>query len=163
LTQLFVNVSWGYLRYGPYPKDASISVLVAFSSITILLACIALFDALRSSAPRWVATVLLAPLALFALMHLAQVVSYGLGYLTMTPMGVFSLGVYFRPQLLVRQIAGVPMGWMAPDWTLGDSFVEGAKWCIMLVIAVWLSTSQLAAWWQAKKALAVVRRAGLSA
>jgi hypothetical protein len=46
---------------------------------------------------------------------------------------------------------------------LGDSFVEGAKWCIMLVIAVWLSTSQLAAWWQAKKALAVVRRAGLSA
>jgi hypothetical protein len=154
VTQLFVNVSWAYLRYGAYPKDVSVVVLVAFSSIAILLACIRLFEALRSSAPKWVAAILLAPLALFALMHLAQVTSYGLGFSRMTPLDVFSLGVYFRPQLLVRHIAGVPMTWMAPDWTLGAMLVEGAKWCIILGIAVWLSISQLAAWWRGKKASA---------
>jgi hypothetical protein len=151
VTQLFVKVSWGYLRYGPYPKEVSVAVLAAFSSIAILLACIPLFDALRSSTPRWVATIFVAPLALFALMHLAQVVGYGLGFWSITPMEVVSLAVYFRPQLLLRQIAGVPMGWLAPNWTLGDSLVEGAKWCILLGIAVWLSISQLAAWRRGKK------------
>src|SRR5437660_8079553 len=80
VTQLFVHLSTAYLRYGAYPKDVSVVVLVAFSSIAILLACVPLFDALRSSAPKWVAEILLAPLALFALMHLAEAVRYELGF-----------------------------------------------------------------------------------
>jgi hypothetical protein len=154
VTQLFANLSWGYLRYGPYPKDVSAVVLVAFSSMAILLACIPLFDALRSSAPRWVAAIFLAPLALFALMHLAQVASYGLGFSRMTPLEVFSLGIYFRPQPLIKHIAGFSLSWLAPNWTLGDSLVEGAKWCIILGIAVWLSISQVATWRRGKQASA---------
>jgi len=47
--QFFIEVSTACLRYGPSPMIGAAIVLVAFSSITILLACIPLFDALRSS------------------------------------------------------------------------------------------------------------------
>jgi hypothetical protein len=144
-TQLFGQVSWAYLRYGAYPKDISVVVLAAFSSITILLACVPLFEALRSSAPKAVAAILVVPLALFALMHLAQIFSERVGVSGMTPMQAFSLAVYFRPQLLVRQIAGLSTSGIAPDTRYGDFLMEAAKWCIVVGIAVWLSFAQLAA------------------
>jgi hypothetical protein len=153
VTQLFVELSTGYLRYGAYPKDISVVVLVAFSSIAILLACIPLFDALRSSGPKRVAAILLAPLALFAVMHLGQAVRYGLGISSMTPLDVYYLGVYFRPHLLLRRFGGLPASWISGPTS--DSFlVEAAKWCIILGIAVWLSIAQLAARRQRKKASA---------
>lgn len=68
-TRAFVEVSAAYLRYGPYPKPISGAVLVAFSSVTMLLACVALLDALRSSSPKRLAVILVAPLALFSLIH----------------------------------------------------------------------------------------------
>jgi hypothetical protein len=170
VTRAFVEVSSGYLRYGAYPSDNSAVVQVAFSSITVLLACIPLFDALRSTAPpgprprdpqhpqraRTVAAILLAPLALFALIHLAQAVGYGMGVLSVFFAPQFLRhAVYFWPPALIAPMAGpsayanLPAGW-AP--TLGDSIMEFSKWGIVLAIAVWLSVAQLTAWRHARKA-----------
>jgi hypothetical protein len=156
VTDLFVNVSTAYLRYGPYPKDISYVVLVAFSSIAVLLACAPLFDALRSSGPKWVAAVLLTPLALFSLMHLAQAGRYFLGFSGLTLYDVSVHRFYFRPQLLVRYIARDADYWGFWGPSVGRSavVVEATKWCIVVAIAVWLSIAQFAAWWMGKKASA---------
>ncbi|MEA2733592.1 MAG: hypothetical protein QOE14_43, partial [Humisphaera sp.] len=83
VTRLFVEMSAGYLRYGPQPSDSSGVALVAFSSIAILLACLPLYDALRCSGPKRhakrLAAILLAPLALFSLMYVARVGQFCLG------------------------------------------------------------------------------------
>jgi hypothetical protein len=146
VTQFLVDASAAYLRYGPYPKDVAGVVLVASSSITILLACIALFDALRGSGPKRLGAILLAPLAFFSLMNLAQAGRYWLGFSDVTPWDVYSVGVYFRPQVLVSYIADLPTGFMVSQPTLSAFVVEAVKWCIVLAIAVWLSIAQLATW-----------------
>ena len=151
VTQLFVEVSAGYLRYGAHPTTtAAFVVLVAFSCIVILLACIALFDALRSSGSKRSAAMLLAPLALFALVHLAEVWRYCLGFSSGTSEDVFRYALYFWPQVLVNKFddrwtavyaAGSPMAFS----------VEVAKWCVVLAIAVWLSIAQVTAWRRRRK------------
>jgi hypothetical protein len=148
VTQLFVDVSTAYLRYGPQPKDVSGVVLVAFSSIAVLLACLPLFDALRSSGPKRLAAVVLAPLALFALMYLAQAGRYFVAWGFAPVADLLPYGVYFRPELFVRRIAGLPAG---PGVSGPVSAGEAAKWCIVLAIAVWLSIARLPAWWQREK------------
>jgi hypothetical protein len=148
VTRLFVEVSAAYLRYGPYPKPASVIVLVASSSIAILLACIPLYDALRSSGPKWLAALLLPPLALFSLMNLAQAGRYCLGFSSLNLNDVYSFAFYFRPQLLVSHIAG------RPSYEMIAFVPEAAKWCIVLAIAVWLSIARLAAWRKRTKASA---------
>ena len=158
VTEWFVKVSTTYLRYGPIPKESSGLVLVAFSSITMLLACIPLFNALRSSGPKWIAALLLAPLGLFALIHLGEVIHHVLGFLLANPGDIFSFGIYFRPQMLVRRLAGQSTQWIT-RWivtgsTLNDLLEEAGKWCIVLVIAVWLSIAQFAAWRRRKKVIA---------
>jgi hypothetical protein len=142
VTRLFVEVSTAYLRYGPHPTNIAGIVLVVFSSVAILLACIGLFDALRSSGSTWVAAILLAPLALFSLIHLAQVGRYCLGFSMPISADLLNFELYFRPQVL-QGIAGVPF---KPRASGSEIFVEAAKWCIVLGIAVWLSIAQLAAW-----------------
>jgi hypothetical protein len=151
-TQLFIDVSAAYLRYGPYPKPISLVVLAAFSSIAVLLACVPLFDALRSSGPKWLAAILLAPLALFSVMHLGEVGLYCLGWSGVTLEDVYALAVYFRLGLLLRPRYSL---WMYPNgsgWSTTAFAVEAAKWCIVVAIAIWLSVAQLAARWQSKKA-----------
>ena len=150
VTQVFIDVSTAYLRYGPYPKEIAAVVLVAFSSITVLLACVALFEALGSSGPRRLAAILLAPLVLFSLMHLAQAAIYSLGISIVTSEGIYLLGTYFRPVLLVGYLAGASQGWTVGAG-LGAWFVEATKWCVVLAIAVWLSIAQFAAWRQKRK------------
>lgn len=171
VTRTLVEMSTAYLRYGPSPGEMSGVVLVGFSSIAMLLACLPLFDALRSTVsarprdargprrPRrlqLIAAILLAPLALLAFIYLAQAVRYGLGFTA-----VFSLpqvlrhGVYFWPPALVAPLpGGLAYGGLPAAWapTLGDSIVEYAKWCIVLAIAVWLTIAQLAAWRHGGKA-----------
>jgi hypothetical protein len=150
VTQLFVEVSYVCLRYGPYPKEIAEAVHTAFSSITILLACAALFDALRSSGPKPVARILLIPLGFVALMHIGQAAWFCLRLPGVTSNDVYLLETYFRPDLLVRYIAGVPVGWGVP--VSGKEFaVEVLKWCSVLAIAVWLSIAQFAASRQRKK------------
>ena len=151
VTEWFVKVSTTYLRYGPHPKESATLVLVAFSSITMLLACLPLFNALRSSGPKWIAALLVAPLALLALIHLGEVIHHALGFSRANPGDIFSFRIYFRPELLVRRLAGQSTSWIATGSTLNILIEEAGKWCIVLVIAVWLSIAQLAAWWQRKK------------
>jgi hypothetical protein len=143
LTGFFAKVSAGWIRYGPQPKAISGVVLVAFSSIAILLACIALFDGLRSSGSKRAAAILLAPLALFALIHLAQAGRYCVGA-AIAPSDVFRYRVYFSPVVLRDLSAKASVSG-------GLLFVEAAKWCAVLGIAFWLSIAQLAGWWQGKK------------
>jgi hypothetical protein len=153
-TAFFVNVSTVYLRYGPYPKDSASVVLVAFSSIVILLACVALFDALRSSGPKRLAAILLAPLALFSLMHLVQAGRYYFGFSNASETDIYWLGMYFQPELLVSYVAGRTTDWGVQESEFSVFLVEAAKWCIVLVIAVWLSVAQVLAWRHRKKRIA---------
>jgi hypothetical protein len=151
VTSFLVNVSTGYFHYGPIPGKMSGDVQVAFSSVAMMLACIPLFDALRSSASKRGAAILLAPLALFSAMHLAQAL-IGLS-LSVGSSGHYEL--YFCPQALARQIAelcgsaGRLEVWYAPD-SVGVVMVEAAKWSTMFGIAVWLSIAQVAAWRKGK-------------
>jgi hypothetical protein len=146
VTPFFVHMSTGYLLYGPFPWPISAAVLVAFSSITILLACVPLFNALRSSGPKWAAAILLAPLGLFSLIYLAQAAPYCVGFSRMTD--VPPNEVYFVPAVLVAHLFGGRTDWPS------DSYIEAAKWCIVLVIALWLTVAQLAGWWQRRKLIA---------
>jgi hypothetical protein len=151
VTQWFVQVGTGYLRHGPYPKEISVVVLAAFSSITMLLACLPLFDALRSTAAKRYALIPLALLAFFSLMYLVQAFQFSVGTSNYTAANIVNYGVYFWPELLVGQFAGLP-----PNLSLSGSpffafLLEAAKWCAVLGIAVWLSVAHFAAWRQRKK------------
>jgi hypothetical protein len=154
VTPMFAALSAGYLRYGPYPNPIVGAVCPAFSSTAILLACIALFDALRSAGPRWLAMILLAPLGLFCLMHLAQALFYGLGFSGMTSVDIARCQLYFWPGALPAYLAGLQR-YSGIGVTFGAFFVEAVKWCVVLVVALWLSVAQLAAWWRRKKTSAV--------
>jgi len=152
VTRMFAEVSSAYLRYGAQPTNIAIAVTVAFSSIAILLACIPLFDALRSSGPKRLAALLLAPLALFAVLHLAQAGRYCLPFSGVTSADLFPLHAYFGPELLTGYIGSrIRATGVFPRSGLGMSVLEAAKWCIVLAIALWLSIAQLAAWWQRRK------------
>ena len=133
-----------YLRYGPAPTDNADAVLTAFSSVTVLLACVPLFDALRSSGPPRVAAVLLAPLALFALMHLAQAGRHYLGLSS----EMLANYVYFWPAPLAGRLGGRSVGFIVQGSMWSLYVVEATKWCILLVVAVWLTIAQFAAWRQ---------------
>lgn len=145
VTQVLVNVSTAYLRYGPHPMDDAAVVRAGFSSAAILLACIPLFDALRSSGPKRLAAILLAPLALFALINLVQAGRYWSGVWSVPPSVAARHGLYFAPELVVGRIAGLPPGWGVAPGSLAAVCVEVAKWSVVLVIAVWLSVARLAA------------------
>ena len=56
-------------------------------------------------------------------------------------------GVYFRPELCIQRIAGIPgsAGASAPVITV---FAEAAKWCSVLALAVWLSVARITSWRQ---------------
>jgi hypothetical protein len=144
VTRLFVEVSWACLRYGPEPKPISGVVLVAFSSVAILLACVPLFDALRSSAGKRLAAILVAPLALFSLAHLGQAGLYCIGSSRVTLEAVAKYGLYFRPQLLVGGIADLRGSLSLSGWEFIAVVVELAKWCIIFAIAIWLTIARLA-------------------
>jgi hypothetical protein len=141
-------VDWGtaYLRYGPNPQNAAGVVLVASSSIAILLACIPLVDALRSSGPKRLAAIVLAPLALFALIYLAQAARYFAAFGLSPVADLLPYGVYFRPELLAGQPATRLSG-QSPWASEPVAFTtEAVKWCAVVAIAAWLSIAQLGAW-----------------
>jgi hypothetical protein len=143
LTQLFVDMSSALLRYGPFPKEISYVVCVVFSSTAILLACVPLFNALCSSGPKRIAAILIAPLALFSLMHLARVGEYFLGNSSMTGTDFYRNGAYLNSSPLIEYIAGTSV---VSGWSLVAFVIEAIKWCVILVIALWLSVAQLVAW-----------------
>ena len=146
ITRPFVEVSAAFLRYGPRPRPISAAVLVAFSSVAMVLACVALFDALRSSGPIRLAAILVAPLALFSLIHFAQAGLYCIGSSGMTLSAVSEYGVYFRPSVFVSGIASLHAGQIQSisGWEFIAFIVEAAKWCDVFAIAIWLSIARFA-------------------
>ncbi|HVT88891.1 MAG TPA: hypothetical protein VHD56_08575 [Tepidisphaeraceae bacterium] len=155
VTRLFVDVSTGYLFYGASPTNRSEAVLVAFSSITVLLCCVPLLNALRSSGPKFLAAILLAPLALFALINLVQAGRYWLGFSSSTSGSVLNYNVYFYPMLFARYFGDQKYLTYLTNMS-GSEFsiflIEATKWCIILTIAIWLTIAQIDAWRQNKKA-----------
>lgn len=151
VTQWIVDLSTTYAHYGPYPKSISTLVLLAFASITVLLGCVALFDALRSSGPKLLAATLLAPIALFAVIDVVQVGQYCVGIFEPTLRDFYRLGIYFRPHLLVGYYADLHALWSPFRPGRSEFVAESTKWCCVLTIAIWLSIAQLGAWRNGKK------------
>ena len=140
VTPLLVELSTSYLRFVTEPTNTIGVVLLMFSSVVILLACVRLFDALRCSGSKNFALILLSSLAFFSLMNLFQVVRYWLGDISAND--VLPYGVYFWPALIVRGVMEFSSGMRVS----GLAVAEILKWCIVLVIAVWLSIAQIGAW-----------------
>lgn len=130
-----LNVTTGFLRYGPYPKDACYFVVIAFSSIAVLLACVPLFNALRSTGSKYLAALLLSPLALFALVNLAQIAAFYLAWSKRTADQIAAYEYYFQPDLLVRGL------WHPTDASEME-LAEIVKWGVTLAIALWLSIAR---------------------
>jgi hypothetical protein len=146
VTELFVNVSAGYLRYGAHPGLAADVALTAFSSVAGLLACVPLFDAVRACGPRWLAGVVVAPLGLFALMHLARAGQFCLGPPGGNRADLYQYWVYFAPDILASGIKGrldrVPVSGSAAV----AFWVEAVKGGVVLVVALWLSVARVVPW-----------------
>lgn len=156
VTGLLLKLSTGFMLYGAHPSSKASIVLAAFSSITILLACVPLFDALRSSGPKRVAPILLAPLAAFSLLHLGQC-GYCLATSSFVSPDVWAHEVYFWPGPLIDGVAARPANWNvwgASSPLAGPATIamEAAKWGIVLAIAVWLSVAQFVAWRRGRRA-----------
>jgi hypothetical protein len=145
VTQWVVDVSTTYLRYGPQPKDVASLVLIGFSSLTVLLACAPLFDALRSTGLKRLAAVLLGPHAAFALLNILRAAQYAAGSGTMTAAELFEYGVYFRPEMALKLFNESVFGGGMTPLEILTGLVEVAKWWIVLSIAVWLTIARFAA------------------
>jgi hypothetical protein len=146
ITQFMNEASRVYFRFGPVPSNRCFYVIIVFSSATVMLACIPLWNALRSSGPRWAAGSLVAPLTLFAVFYLVQAA----GHISHPQVTGCPIAIYFRPHVLV--------GYLASDFltTLlgtgpGEFAVEIIKWLDILTIAIWLTVAQFAAWRGGKK------------
>jgi hypothetical protein len=146
LTQWFVDLSTFYLWYGPQTGTASAVVEVVAASLVVMLACIALFDALRSSGSKRAALILLSPLAILGVLHVVQLGRSFLAAPGTFPTSVYGFGLYFRPQMLVRDDAlfsSLNLG--SPVPFVSGFVVELVKWLTMVVIALWLSVAQILA------------------
>jgi hypothetical protein len=127
-------------------------VHVAFSSVVILFACVPLCDSIRRSGIRrfW-AFLVLAPLVLFSFIQLAHaaisvvfVSDESLRYMS-------NFRVYFWPERLAVTVGDFWGSLNLTSWEIVGSIVEATKWCIIFVIAIWLSVAQLAAWFRGNK------------
>lgn len=142
VTARLISLGSGYVYYGPHPSELSEVSLCAFSSVVVMLACVPLYDALRSSGPKALAALILAPLFLASLMHLTDIGRYSAGLVSADAVQTY-YPFYFEPRLFMN----------APDpFFFKPSFfrviVEVVKWSACLTIAVWLSVATVMAWRQ---------------
>jgi hypothetical protein len=138
-THWLVDLSTAYIRYGPHPNPKQSVVLVACSSITILLACAPLYDAFRSRGSHGLGLTLLAPLGLFSLLYVWQAVLSYFGRPGGPPSELAQYEQYFCPQLLIGPIRELPRG-LKESGVVSTAFVgEAIKWCMVLAVAIWLS------------------------
>jgi hypothetical protein len=135
------------LKYGPHEGYLAEAALAACSAIVVLLACVPLYNALRSSGPKILAVILLAPLALNAAVQLGCAVLFAQPSPIAIPQ-LLSFGprwleyrlFYFNPDPLAKAVAD-----FGEQSLHGDLLAEAAKWLACLGIAVWLSIAQIAA------------------
>jgi hypothetical protein len=140
MTLWFVKAGTGYIHYGPYPGRLADAALIAFSSIVVLLACVPLFNALRSSGPKVLAAMLLAPLALTSVVLVAYAVLYALNLYPSSPRWLEERCFYFDPEPLAKAVAD-----LSGSSLDRDVMAEAAKWFACLGIAIWLTIAQIAA------------------
>lgn len=147
VTEWFIGFSTASILYGPHPSVLASVALATFSSVVILLACVPLHRALRSSGLRVGAWFLLAPWVVGAIVGLHGAADTAV---TTAP-GGFNVPnrivlYFFSPMDLAR---GLRLLWNEPDaWhTVGRIFLfELSKWMSCFAIAVWLSVAQMASW-----------------
>lgn len=160
ITDWFVEISAAYLRYGPGPGSRWASLIqVIVASLAILLACVPLWDAMRACGPKWRATILVTPLVLFALMHLAHLLPLGpnrhamLSVITSvsTSSGFVPYSLFFWPELAAGELCASPprpvVFWRSG---LATSAMEVVKWGVVFLMALWLTAAQVSAWRQRK-------------
>jgi len=70
-------------------------------------------------------------------------------------MDLYTLGTYFHPQILVGYLSGNSMAFILIRLDTIAFIIEAAKWCIVLIIVLWLSLAQLAARHHNKNTIAV--------
>lgn len=141
ITQTLADITWFWMSCGLQPGNSTGTVLIALSSLTILLGCITLSSALRSCGPRWLAITIVAPLAAIALIYLARIPVAFLSPFTDLP----STSYFFLPESLF-----VPL---ASRFTLQSTFlIEAIKYLALLAAALRLSIAQLSAWHHGRKA-----------
>ena len=151
-TGFLADVAAAYVYYGPQMKDAGYYTLAAMSAGLVLLACVPIHTAVRCSGPRWVAFVLLTPLAVIAAWTVAIAGSY-LVYLTRgwavtNEPPLFFFAPYYLTAFLHQYLNETFFSFRAgyPSVSKHLLIIEAAKWLSCLGIALWLSVAQLRAW-----------------
>lgn len=139
-TKWIVTASSAYMLYGAHPMTGAGLTLIASSATAVLFACVPLFAALRSAGAKRAAAILVAPLALFAATCLLRV---GLSFFVNDPT-LFEHELFFRPKILAEQIAEMVNRGAGFSVAVGF-WVEAAKWCAVLTIAIWLSVARIRA------------------
>ena len=145
ITGFLADAGAAYIYYGPQ-DDGYIAwgALVAASSVTMLLACVPLHDALRSSGPRWAAFAVIAPLAAAAVAQLPGAVLAGTDHPLQDHW--FAPPYYFEPDVSLQLPAAVVHLSVWGVSSYAHATVEAAKWLAILAAAVWLTIAQVAAW-----------------
>lgn len=148
-TYFFVNLSYAWLRYGPHPGDAAVYMLAATSSITLLLACVPLYTAIRSTTRSLLPLILLAPLLLFALLYLSIIASLIPNPPRYVNPDLYYLQYYFDPEKLTLSL-GRRFAIGTPTTSSGgvqrvvtDYRLELFKFLSLLSITLYLTHAQL--------------------
>ena len=143
---VLANAGAAYIYYVPFGTDAAYFVLGATSAAVMLLACVPLYDALRSSGPRWLAIALLTPLgAAAAVQVFVAVASCFISGPTPWFDAPLFAQFFFKPAVVAALVARDSPPWLAPRLPADLGAYEFVKWLVCLLAAVWLTTAQLAA------------------
>lgn len=130
--------------YGPHGTDESYVALSAISALVVLLACVPVYQALRCSGARVMAWILVVPLALTALLHLARCALWVFDFAN--AQGYDPPGFFFQPGTLTSGLAQLSSGLDGRYRLLLDVANETLKWLLFLAIAIWLTIAQARAW-----------------
>jgi hypothetical protein len=145
-TGFLTHLGTAFIYYGPNPGPLLYLSLVVFSSAAVLLACVPLYNALRSSGPKELALILLAPLVIGSLVQFAYVAQYSVNPASAptSTLGYF----YFAPNVLLSRFTyrgGNPFVVGRASATPLEFIIECTKWFAILAIAIWLTIAQIAA------------------
>ena len=151
-TLFFVKLGTGLMWYGPHSNHVASVLLPVLSAVAILLACIPLRDALRSSGPRMPATILFVALALPAVCQIGYLGYEVAGNLFSQAPALFgshyygdlTYPYYFSPNPTLQQAQVFSVAAESPS--LLRIGIEFLKWGGFLTAAVWLGIAQVAAW-----------------
>lgn len=137
ITQPLLSASAFLLLYGPHSGTAAYLWQIVFASMLVMLACARMFDAMQSTGRKRLAMILLAPLVLFAIVHLLQTAWYVIDPNSGVIESVSQ--IYFSP------------GWIGSGGSVVRYFPrlhsqEALKWACVLAIALVLTTAQINSW-----------------